>query len=140
MGHLHFWRTLAKVRPHIVGPCARSSRSGCHQSALRHHFVSAHLHHLRQTERATPIPRDETAIYTHIIVMPPAKSSGKGHDDKADAPTAKERSATSAKMRRNASQTSATQGRDVTSAPTSAPAQTANEPSAPTVRFFSCWQ
>ncbi|KAJ6783434.1 hypothetical protein PWT90_01681 [Aphanocladium album] len=67
--------------------------------------------------------------------MPP-KTSARGQDDKPDGPAPKERpSATSAKMRRNASQTSSNQAREApTSAPTSAPAPSLAEPAPPTLR------
>ncbi len=77
-----------------------------------------------------------TSVYTsrQPLAMPP-KTSARGQDDKPDGPATKERpSASSAKMRRNASQTSNNQPREApTSAPTSAPAPGLSEPTPPTV-------
>jgi hypothetical protein len=71
--------------------------------------------------------------------MPPPKSSRNHDDTKSDAAIGgtKEKStsaATSTKMRRVASQTSATQNREPPVAPTSVPSQVATEPAAPSVR------
>ncbi|ATY60216.1 hypothetical protein A9K55_005922 [Cordyceps militaris] len=69
--------------------------------------------------------------------MPP-KTAARGQDDKLDGPVTKERpSASSTKMRRNASQTSNSQAREpLTNVPTSAPTQGLSEPAPPTVSSF----
>ncbi|TWU76637.1 hypothetical protein ED733_008286 [Metarhizium rileyi] len=73
--------------------------------------------------------------------MPPPKSSrNAGDDQKADTaggPKEKASGPTSAKMRRGASQTSASQLREAANAPTSAPLQTATESQAPTINWSS---
>ncbi|KAM3510855.1 hypothetical protein MY11210_005517 [Beauveria gryllotalpidicola] len=67
------------------------------------------------------------------------KTSARAQDDKPEGPATKERpSVSSAKMRRNASQTSNNQAREApTSAPTSAPAPGPYEPAPPTVPWAS---
>ncbi|OAA62319.1 hypothetical protein ISF_05328 [Cordyceps fumosorosea ARSEF 2679] len=70
--------------------------------------------------------------------MPP-KTSARAQDEKPDLPAPKERpSASSTKMRRNASQTSNNQPREPpTSIPTSAPAPGLFEPTPPTIPWTS---
>ncbi|TQV96518.1 hypothetical protein V2A60_003090 [Cordyceps javanica] len=69
--------------------------------------------------------------------MPP-KTSARAQDDKPDGPATKERpSASSAKMRRNASQTSNNQTRELPTVPTSAPAPSLSEPAPPTIPWAS---
>lgn len=81
-----------------------------------------------------PPPQHHACTKHNTRTMPP-KISARGQDDKPDGPTTKERpSASSAKMRRNASQTSNNQPREApTSAPTSAPAPGLSDPAPPTV-------
>lgn len=77
--------------------------------------------------------------------MPPAKSSSRAQDDgKAELSSHKDRAvgAGSAKMRRGASQTGNSTGRDLVNPPTSAPSQQiVVEAAAPTVRKnpFALW-
>ncbi|KAK2608956.1 hypothetical protein QQS21_002532 [Conoideocrella luteorostrata] len=73
-------------------------------------------------------------------MAPPKSSRVAGDDHKADSTSSsKEKGSgghlTSAKMRRGASQTSASQLREAAAAPTSAPSQSATEPQAPTINW-----